>query len=228
MRVLIVEDDFQLARLTKGGLEQHGYAVDLVHDGDDGFELALTESYDLILLDVILPGLDGFTVSRQLRAASRDMPILLLTACDSIDDRVAGLDSGADDYLIKPYSFRELLARARALLRRNSQSKNPLITLGTLSLNTNTHEVRVRGRLVHLTNKEYALLEFMARNPNCVLTRGQIIEHVWNYEHIAESNIVDVYIRYLRRKLYDTTEPRLLHTIRGVGYQLKTVDLDVQ
>jgi DNA-binding response OmpR family regulator len=183
--------------------------------------LAAQEPYDLIILDVLLPALDGLTVCRRLRAMGRQMPILMLTARDTIDDRVAGLDAGADDYLIKPFAFRELLARVRALLRRDGLTRDPLLQLGELEIDTVGHTVRRAGRSVELTSKEYAVLEFLARHPNQVLTRTQIAEHVWDYDFVAMSNVVDVYIGYLRRKLDDQGSCRLLQTVRGIGYKLK-------
>ncbi len=221
MRILVVEDERELANVLKRGLEEHRYAVDLAFDGDDGLALAEMEPYDLVVLDVMLPGRDGFEVCRRLRAQGRNMPVLMLTARDAVGDRVTGLDSGADDYLTKPFAFQELLARVRALLRRQSPSRDPLLRAGDLEINTVTHEVRRGGRPVDLTSKEYAILEYFTRHPNRVLTRSQIAEHVWDYDFVAMSNVVDVYIRYLRRKLDDDHEPRLLHTIRGTGYQLR-------
>lgn len=221
MRVLLVEDERKLAGVLKRGLEEHGYAVDVAYDGDEGLGLAELEPYDLIVLDVMLPQLDGLTVCRRLRAQRRNVPILMLTARDTIDDRVAGLDSGADDYLIKPFAFRELLARARALLRRDSSSKDPVLRVADLELDTVSREVRRAGRSIELTSKEYAMLEYFVRNPNRVLTRTQIAEHVWDYDFVAMSNVVDVYVRYLRRKLGDDQEPRLIRTLRGTGYQLQ-------
>ena len=221
MRILIVEDDSRLADVLRRGLQEQGYAVDLAHDGETGVGLAESEPYDLVILDLMLPVLDGLSVCRRLRGAGRGVPVLMLTARDSIDDRVAGLDAGADDYLVKPFAFRELLARVRALLRRDSLSRDPLLRLGDLEIDTVSHAVRRAGRSVELTGKEYALLEFLARNPNRVLTRTQIAEHVWNYDFTALSNVVDVYVRYLRRKLGDEQEPRLIETVRGVGYRLR-------
>ena len=221
MRILVVEDERELADVLKRGLEEHGYAVDLAFDGDDGLALAEMEPYDLVVLDVMLPGRDGFDVCRRLRAQGRNMPVLMLTARDAVDDRVTGLDSGADDYLTKPFAFQELLARVRALLRRQSVSRDPLLRAGDLEINTVTHEVHRGGRPIELTSKEYAILEYFARSPNRVLTRNQIAEHVWDFDFVAMSNVVDVYVRYLRRKLDDDHEPRLLHTIRGTGYQLR-------
>jgi DNA-binding response OmpR family regulator len=221
MRILVVEDEPKLADAVRRGLVEQGYAVDVACDGQAGLDLAEVEPYDLIVLDVMLPGLDGLELCRRLRAARRNMPVLMLTARDAIDDRVAGLDSGADDYLVKPFAFRELQARVRALLRREGQSKDPILRAGDLELDPFSHEVRRAGRPVELTSKEYAILEYFLRNPNRVLTRTQIAEHVWDYDYASMSNVVDVYIGYLRRKLADDQEPRLMRTIRGTGYQLR-------
>ncbi len=221
MRILLVDDDVKFAALLRSGLEEQGYAVDLAHDGDEGYELASTEPYDLLVLDVMLPGLDGYQVCQRLRAEARNMPILMLTARDAIDDRVVGLDCGADDYLVKPFAFRELLARTRALLRRDGSSRDPVLRVRDLELDTVSHRVQRHGESVELTSKEYAILEYFVRSPNRVLTRAQIAEHVWDYDFVAMSNVVDVYGGNLRRKLKDDREPRLLHTIRGTGYQLR-------
>jgi DNA-binding response OmpR family regulator len=222
MRILVVEDEHKLASVLKRGLEEHGYAVDVAFDGDDGLALATAAPYDLIVLDVMLPKLDGLSLCNQLRARNMHMPVLMLTARDAVDDRVAGLDSGADDYLTKPFAFRELLARIRALLRRDGLSaRDPILRIADLQIDTVSHEVRRSGKLIDLTSKEYAILEYFARNPNRVLTRTQIAEHVWDFDFVSMSNVIDVYIGYLRRKLNDDSEPRLLRTIRGTGYQLR-------
>ncbi len=222
MRILVVEDEHKLAGVLKRGLEEHGYAVDVAYDGADGLALATAAPYDLIVLDIMLPRLDGLSLCNQLRAQKMHMPVLMLTARDTVDDRVAGLDSGADDYLTKPFAFRELLARIRALLRRDGPSaRDPLLRIADLQIDTVSHEVRRGGKLVDLTSKEYAILEYFARNPNRVLTRTQIAEHVWDFDFVSMSNVIDVYIGYLRRKLGDDSEPRLLRTIRGTGYQLR-------
>jgi DNA-binding response OmpR family regulator len=221
MRLLVVEDEHKLAGVLKRGLEEHGYAVDLAYDGEMGLHLASVEPYDLLVLDVMLPVLDGLAVTRGLRARRCNVPVLMLTARDAVDDRVAGLDSGADDYLVKPFAFRELLARVRALLRRDGLPKDPVLRAADLEIDTVTRQVRRAGRPVTLTSKEYAILEYFMRNPNRVLTRTQIAEHVWDYDFVSMSNVVDVYLGYLRRKLGDDHEPRLLHTVRGTGYQLR-------
>jgi heavy metal response regulator len=221
MRILVVEDEQKLREVVRRGLEEQGYAVDVARDGQEGFYLAEVEPYDLVVLDVMLPQLDGFDLCRRLRAGGRNMPVLMLTARDAVDDRVAGLDSGADDYLVKPFAFRELLARVRALLRRDAQSRDPVLRVGDLELDPVSHEVRRAGRPIDLTTREYAILEYFLRNPNRVLSRTQIAEHVWDYDFVAMSNVIDVYVGYLRRKLDDDREPRLLRTIRGAGYQLR-------
>lgn len=221
MRILLIEDERRLASVVKRGLEEERYAVDVAHDGVEGLGLAETGEHDLIVLDVMLPGIDGFTVARRLRQKRINTPILMLTARDSVDDRVAGLDSGGDDYLTKPFAFRELLARARALLRRDALVKDPVIGVGDLEVDTVRHAVRRSGTEVELTSKEYAVLEFLVRNPDRVLSRTQIAEHVWDYDFTAMSNVVDVYIRQLRRKIDEGREPKLIQTVRGSGYRLR-------
>lgn len=221
MRILVVEDDPRLGPNLKKGLERNHYAVDLVADGDDAVYMGITTPYDLIVLDVLLPHLDGFEVCRRLRKEKKTMPILLLTALDEIDQRVKGLDIGADDYLTKPFAFRELEARIRALLRRESKMKTVELHFMDITLDTGTHEVRRGNRVIPLGNKEYALLEFILRHPHRVLSRNMIAEHVWDCDAEHLSNVIDVYIRYLRRKLCEENEPDVIHTIRGSGYQLK-------
>ena len=222
MRLLVVEDEHRLAEVLRQGLTEQGYAVDLAYDGETSLGLAELEPYDLLILDVMLPGLDGLALCRRLRADGRHLPVLLLTARDAVDDRVAGLDSGTDDYLSKPFAFRELLARVRALLRREGRSREPVLRVGDLTLDPATREVRRGGRAVELTSKEYVVLEYLLHHPNRVLTRTQIAEHVWDYDFVAMSNVIDVYIRSLRRKLDDDGATRLLHTVRGTGYQLRS------
>lgn len=221
MRLLIAEDDPRLGLSLKKGLEKHHYAVDLVTDGEDTLLMGQTVPYDLIILDVLLPGLNGFEVCRQLRRQNRIMPILLLTALGEVDHRVTGLDLGADDYLTKPFAFRELEARVRALLRRESAIKTVELHFLDITLDTETHEARRGGRVILLNSKEYALLEFLMRHPRQVLSRAMIAEHVWDCDAEHLSNVIDVYIRYLRRKLCEQDEPDVIHTIRGSGYQLK-------
>jgi DNA-binding response OmpR family regulator len=220
VRVLVIDDDRKLAGMVRRELTDQGYAVDVAHDGEEGLELAELGPYDLILLDVVMPGMDGLAVCRRLREQKVRTPVLMLTARDHLDDRVDGLDSGADDYLVKPFNFRELHARVRALLRRGDAPKDTVLRAGDVALDTVAHEVRRGGQAVELTTKEYAILEYFVRNPNRVLSRGQIAEHAWNYDFEAESNIIDVYVGNLRRKLGDRDGTRLFRTVRGVGYKL--------
>ncbi|CAG0980903.1 Transcriptional activator protein CopR [Gammaproteobacteria bacterium] len=218
MRLLVVEDERQIASFLERGLKEEGYAVDVVYNGNDALDWTVAVEYDAIVLDVLLPGRDGFSVCRELRARGSTTPVLMLTARDAVDDRVNGLDSGADDYLVKPFAFKELLARLRAVTRRQSDSRTTDLRLADLTLNTLTHTAQRGERRIELTTKEYNLLEFLMRNPNRVLSRTQIAEHVWNLDFVAESNVVDVYIRYLRRKIDDDAGLKLIKTVRGSGY----------
>jgi DNA-binding response OmpR family regulator len=223
VRILVVEDDRSLADALRRGLAEHSYAVDLASDGETAMLLARTEPYDLLVLDVMLPRLDGLEVCRRLRARGAIVPVLMLTARDGVDDRVTGLDCGADDYLTKPFAFRELLARMRALLRRQAtSSRDPVLRAADIELDPATRAVRRGGVPVDLTSKEFAVLELFLRNPNRVLSRTQIAEHIWDQGFVALSNVVEVYVGLLRRKLGDTAEPRLLETVRGVGYRIRT------
>ena len=221
MRILVVEDDPRLGPNLKKGLEKQHYAVDLLDNGEDAVLMGAMTPYDLIVLDVLLPKLNGFEVCRQLRNKHQTMPILLLTALGEVDHRVTGLDTGADDYLVKPFAFRELEARVRALLRRESVIKTTDMHFMDITLNTGTHEARRGERVIQLNSKEYALLEFLLRHPRQVLSRSMIAEHVWDCDAEHLSNVIDVYIRYLRRKLCEQGEPDVIQTIRGSGYQLK-------
>jgi two-component system, OmpR family, copper resistance phosphate regulon response regulator CusR len=221
MRVLLVEDDRHLCQSLKLSLMDEGYAVDVVYDGEEGLELALMTHYDVIILDILLPSKDGYTVCRQLRQKRVTTPILMFTARDTIDDRVTGLDNGADDYLVKPFALRELLARIRALLRRNSSSKSGIITLGNLTLDPATHDVRRGDVPIKLNVKEFALLEYFVRHPHQILTRQMIENHIWSYDFINASNVVDVYIRRLRRKIDDPFQGNLIETVYGAGYRLR-------
>jgi DNA-binding response OmpR family regulator len=221
MRILVVEDDPRLGPSLKKGLEKHHYAIDLVSDGEDAVLMGMATPYDLIILDVLLPRLNGFEVCRQLRDRKRTTPILLLTALGEVDHRVTGLDTGADDYLTKPFAFRELEARVRALLRRESTMKTVELRFHNITLDTGTHEARRGERVIPLNHKEYALLEYLMRYPHQVLSRTMIAEHVWDCDAEHLSNVIDVYIRYLRRKLCEEDEPDVIHTVRGAGYQLK-------
>jgi heavy metal response regulator len=227
MRILLVEDEHKISAYVKRGLEEAGYAVDAVFTGRDALDWATSTDYDVIILDIMLPIMDGLTVCRELRHHGDSTPVLMLTARDTVDDRVTGLDAGADDYLVKPFAMKELLARLRALTRRASdQPKSPVIQFADLSLNTRTRQVRRGGRLIPLATKEFAVLEYLLREPERVLTRTQIVEHVWNYETFNQSNVVDVYIRNLRRKIDDPCEQKLIHTMRGVGYCLSLNEVD--
>ena len=220
MRILVVEDNRRLNTALKTSLEEDGYAVDAAFDGDEGETFALAAPYDLILLDVMLPHKDGFSLCRDLRQQGVNSPILMLTARDTIDDRVDGLDSGADDYLVKPFSINELRARLRALLRRNKPEKTALLRAGDLALDPANHHVQRGDTVIELTPREFAILEYLLRSPNRILTREMIEAHVWNFDFISGSNVVDVYIRRLRRKIDDPYEVKLLETVRGVGYRL--------
>ena len=221
MRILVVEDETQLLQLLDKRLRQEGYSVDSVADGEQAILYADVGDYDCIILDIMLPKVDGLTVLKTLRDKRQSVPVLLLTARDSIKDRVKGLDSGADDYLVKPFSYDELSARVRALLRRESDNKSNIINVGDLSLNLINREVTRAGQQITLSAKEYSLLEYMMRNVGRTLTRGQIIEHVWNFDFDNDSNVVDVYIRYLRSKIDDSYEKKLIHTVRGAGYVMR-------
>lgn len=221
MRILVVEDDLRLGPSLKKGLERSHYAVDLVTDGEDALLMGVTTPYDLIILDVLLPRLNGFEVCQSLRNQKQAVPILLLTALGEVDHRVTGLDMGADDYLVKPFAFRELEARVRALLRRESESRMNALRFMDITLDTATHEAKRGERVIQLNSKEYALLEFLMRHPRQVLSRSMIAEHVWDSEAEHLSNVIDVYIRYLRRKLCAVDEPDVIQTIRGSGYQLR-------
>jgi DNA-binding response OmpR family regulator len=219
MRVLLVEDEHRISAYVKRGLEEQGYAVDVAYTGREALDWAAVVDFDLIVLDVLLPEMNGLTVCRELRAQNVQTPILMLTARDNIDARVAGLDAGADDYLGKPFSMKELLARLRALARRAGDApKSSVLQVGDLTLDTRTRRVKRGDKLIALSNKEFAVLECLMREPNRVLSRALIAEHVWNYETYNDSNVVDVYIRNLRRKLDDAHELKLIRTVRGAGY----------
>ncbi len=221
MRVLLVEDEKKVASFIKKGLEEHGYAVDLASDGKIGLAMALDQLHDLVILDINLPEIDGLSVLRQIREKQVVTPVLFLTIRATIEDKVIGLDTGADDYLSKPFSFEELLARVRALLRRGADSKTPVLKVADLSLDPATRQVFRGGNRIELTSKEFAILEYFMRNAGRVLTRAMIINHAWDYDYEAETNMVDVYINYLRKKMDAAYQPKLLHTIRGTGYVMR-------
>ena len=219
-RVLIIEDDEGILRVLRRGLGYEGYTVDTALDGENGLHLARERRPDLVILDWMLPGMDGLEVCQRLRALG-SMPILMLTARDTIQDRVQGLDVGADDYMTKPFELDELNARIRALLRRTQLERSPVLSFSDLELDTATRQATRRGRAIQLTAKEYDLLELFLRHPRQVLTREMIFDRVWGYDFGGESNVLDVYIRYLRQKLEGEGEARLIHTVRGVGYVMR-------
>jgi len=221
MRILVVDDDRRLCTVIKRGLLEEAYAVDLAYDGEEGEYLAEVNPYDLIILDIMLPVKNGIEVCQELRGKRVNTPILMLTAKDTVEDRVRGLDTGADDYLVKPFAFGELLARVRALLRREGISKSPELRVGNLTLNTLTRQVWRGRKPVELTTKEYVILEYFMRHPNVVITRTMLEEHAWDYDFDSLSNLVDVYIRRLRRKIDIDGEDSLIQTVRGAGYRLK-------
>jgi len=220
MRILVVEDESAIAQFISQGLREADYVVDVARTGLEGLDYARSAEYDLLILDVMLPGVDGLTLLKELRRKGFTTPTLLLTARDAIDDRVAGLDSGADDYLTKPFAFPELLARARALLRRPPLQTGNILGIADLEMDTVKREVRRSGQLIDLSQREYTLLHYMLRHPGQVLTRTQIAEHIWNFDFVSDSNVVDVYIGYLRRKVDRGHAISLIHTVRGVGYRL--------
>ncbi len=221
MRILLVEDNHRLSDSLRLILQEDGYAVDTAYDGFEGEEAGMISSYDVIILDIMLPGKDGLEVCRELRNRHITTPILMLTARDALEDRVFGLDSGADDYLVKPFEVDELRARIRALLRRESSSKTGVLSIADLELDPATHTVRRGGQTIDLTAKEFSILEYMMRHPNQLISREKAEEHLWNYDHVVVSNVVDVYIRRLRRKLDDPFEVKLIETLRGAGYRIR-------
>jgi two-component system, OmpR family, response regulator MprA len=220
MLILVVDDDPEIVSFLKRGLTYEGYTVDTASDGAEALVKIREREPDLVVLDIMMPGIDGMEVSRRLRQGS-DIPILMLTAKGTVADRVAGLDSGADDYLVKPFSFDELLARVRALLRRSQPAEGEILRFMDLSLNTTTREVSRAGQPIQLTAQEFQLLELFMRHPRQVLKRDKIYEIVWGYDFGGESNVIEVYVRYLRSKLETGDQSRLIHTVRGVGYVLR-------
>ena len=221
MRILVVEDDRKVAEFVRKGFEEEGYAVDIAADGETALAIGLDRLHDLIVLDIMLPKRPGLDVLRELRRAKIATPVILLTARDAVEDKVQGLDAGADDYLTKPFAFAELLARVRALLRRGAEARLPQLQLADLVVDPATRVVRRGGEEIGLTNREFALLEYLMRNQGRVLTRTMIAEHVWDYSFDSSTNVIDVYVNYLRKKIDARWEPKLLHTVRGVGYVLK-------
>lgn len=224
MRILIVEDDRKLARQLKKGLDEHGHSVTVAFDGPEGLDAAQYGELDVLVLDVMLPGLDGFSIVRRLRAAGRNTPILLLTARDTAEDVVIGLDAGADDYLTKPFSFKVLLARLRALSRRKSVEPRTQLQIGDLVFDPAMHEVKRAGMIVTLTKTEFVLLDLLMRKAGRVITRARLIEAAWGNERDVENNTLDVFIRQLRAKIDPPGSPKLIHTVRGIGYALREED----
>ncbi len=220
VRVLVIEDELKMARAIRRGLEQEGYTVEVSGNGDEALTRALEEDYDAVVLDVMLPGRDGFAVCREMRSAGRWAPVLMLTARDAVEDRIRGLDAGADDYLVKPFAFGELLARLRALVRRGGTERPSVLTVGDVSLDPASHSDSREGRAVDLSSREFALLEFLMHHPGEVVSRTRILEHVWDYNYAGFSNVVDVYVGYLRRKMEQPFGRPLIRTVRGVGYAL--------
>jgi heavy metal response regulator len=221
VRILVVEDEKALANIIMKGLEEEGYAVDVAYNGEDGLFMAENESSDLIILDIMLPIIDGMAILRRIRKAGVRTPVLMLTARDAITDKVSGLDSGADDYLTKPFHFEELLARIRALLRRDSEAKSSVIRIGDLHMDMASHEVKRAEKQILLSAREYALLELLAVNRNKVLSRTYISEHIYDYEFDLDSNVIDVFVNRIRNKIDKGYERKLIQTVRGSGYMLK-------
>ncbi len=217
MRILIVEDDEILANMLKEGLTEEGYAVDVAYSGDDGFYMAESMPYDVIILDLMLPEMDGLTILEKLRGKGVETPVLVLTAKDSIDDKVKGLDKGADDYITKPFEFSELLARIRALIRRASGNRNPIIRVKDIEIDTASREVYKNGERISLSSKEYAILLYLVTNRGKVVSRDELMEHIYDWEKSIESNVIDVYVNFLRKKLHKD----LIETVRGVGYIIR-------
>jgi len=221
LRFLVIEDELSLLKIIALRLKEEGYIVDTARNGKEGKDYIDAFEYDCIILDLMIPIIDGLTLLKEIRAKKVTTPVLILTAKDSIKDRVIGLDTGADDYLMKPFSFDELFARIRAILRRQKEKRDMVLSIDDLKLNTITREVTRGDKVIELTSKEYSLLEYFLRNKNRVLTKSQIAENLWNFDFDYSSNIVEVYIRYLRRKIDDNFENKLIHTIRGAGYVIK-------
>ncbi len=220
-RILVVEDEKKVASFIKRGLEEEEFQVDVAYDGEEGLHMAETNPYDLVLMDVMLPKMDGLSVIKEMRKKEIITPVLCLTAKDAVEDIVSGLDSGSDDYLTKPFAFAELLARVRSLLRRGQKDRGADIYFADLRLDPVAHKVWRGEKEIELTAKEYALMEYFMRNPNQILTRTMIAEHVWDYTFDSFTNIIDVYVNYLRKKVDRDYDKKLIHTVRGVGYVLK-------
>ena len=220
MRILLVEDERRLANIIKKGLTEEGFAVDMAYDGEEGQYLVESESYDLVILDVMLPKVDGITICKELRSKNIKIPIIMLTAKSTIEDKIAGLDSGADDYITKPFSFLELRSRIHALIRRSKQEPSPILSVADLVLDPIKHKVTRSGRKIVLTPKEFSVLEILLHHKDEVVTRTMIIEHVWDYNFDSMSNVVDVFIASLRRKVDKGSKIKLIHTLHGIGYKI--------
>jgi heavy metal response regulator len=226
VRILLVEDESKVASFIRSALEEHSHAVDVSQDGEDGYELAATTDYDLLVLDIMLPKLDGFQLLRRLRQRKPNLPVLVLTARGAVEDRVRGLDLGADDYLVKPFSLAELQARVRALLRRGTRESSGELRVDDLVLDSARRRASRAGKAIELSNKEYSLLEYLMRNANHVVTRSMIAEHVWDASFDSFTNVIDVYINHLRNKIDRNFPRKLIHSVRGVGYRLSASDSD--
>ena len=222
MRLLVVEDEIHLQTIIKKRLIKEHYSVDACGDGLEALDYLTVSPYDAVILDIMLPGLSGIDVLKRIRAKGNRVPVLFLTARDGVDDRVAGLDCGADDYLVKPFAFEELLARIRVMLRRTTEHTTDELTLADLTVDLKSHQVSRGGKSIELSGKEYAMLEYLMRNQERVLSREQIEQHVWSFDYEGGSNMVDVYIRYLRKKIDEGFEQKLIHTVRGAGYVMRT------
>ena len=224
MRILVVEDESKVASFIQRGLEAEQYHVDVANDGESGLSAIFDEDYDLVILDIMLPKRNGFSVLEEVRKRHLQVPVLMLTARDTVTDRVTGLDRGADDYLTKPFAFEELVARVRALLRRGAPSQSPVLSVADLRLDPVTREITRADQKIEMTAKEFALLEFFLRQPGRLLSRALIAQHVWGVDFDTFTNVIDVYVNYVRKKIDADFEPKLLHTVRGVGYVLKEPD----
>ena len=221
MKILVIEDEKKVASFLKKGLEQEYYTVDVANDGRSGLNMALSEEYDLIILDIMLPVIDGITLLKEVRKEKDETPILMLTAKGNVEDKVEGLNSGADDYLPKPFAFEELLARVRALIRRKDKIKNTVLSIDDLTIDLQTHKVKRGENDISLTPKEYSILEYLLRNKNHVVSRMKLTEHVYEYQFDPDTNVIDVYINKIRNKIDKDSDRQLLHTIRGIGYMIK-------
>jgi len=230
MTILVVEDEIEISQFVQEGLEMEHYTVDVAYDGDEGLEKVEINSYDVIVLDILLPKMDGITVCKKIREKNIDTPIIMLTAKDTVEDRVRGLDAGSDDYLVKPFKFEELIARIRALLRREKIVNVGVLQVGDLTLDPASHEVRRAGVEIGLSSKEYRILDYMMRRPGRVCTRTMLGEHVWGYDFLSKksSNVIDAYISYLRKKIHRGTSKKLIYTIHDVGYKIQDKDESVR